>query len=63
MEHCRTERAAFLVLMVTSIAISMIVPTIAQEISHPFTAEDLVSLERIGAPSASPGGAWIVFSL
>ena len=63
MEHCRTERAAFLVLMVTSIAISMIVPTIAQEISHPFTAEDLVSLERIGAPSASPDGAWIVFSL
>ena len=63
MEHCRTRRAALLVLVVIGSVVCMIVPTIAQELSHPFTVEDLVSFERIGAPSASPDGAWIAFSL
>ncbi len=63
MGHRRIERAARLFLGVSSIAFFMTVPVVAQEPSHPFTVEDLVSLERIGAPSASPDGAWIAFSL
>jgi len=28
---------------------------------HPFTAKDLATLQRVGAPSPSPDGRWIVF--
>nr|WP_320160326.1 S9 family peptidase [uncultured Methanoregula sp.] len=62
MELRRIERTALLCLVVTGIVFGIIVP-VAAEPSHPFTVEDLVMFQRIGAPSPSPDGTWIVFPL
>ena len=35
----------------------------AAEATHPFTAEDLVMMKRIGETVTSPDGQWIVFPL
>ena len=35
----------------------------AAEATHPFTAEDLVMMKRIGETTTSPDGQWIVFPL
>ncbi|MFA7563492.1 MAG: S9 family peptidase, partial [Methanoculleus sp.] len=35
----------------------------AAEATHPFTAEDLVMMKRIGETVTSPDGRWIVFPL
>lgn len=35
----------------------------AAEATHPFTAEDLVMMKRIGGTATSPDGQWIVFPL
>jgi dipeptidyl aminopeptidase/acylaminoacyl peptidase len=59
----RIERAAWLCLMVAGIFWGTAVPVLAAEATHPFTVNDLVTLQRIGTPSPSPDGTWIVFPL
>ena len=63
MEIKRTERATLLCLVLTGIFFLIAVPGVAAIASHPFNVTDLVTLQRIGAPSPSPDGAWIVFPL
>ncbi|WP_440950733.1 dipeptidyl-peptidase 5 [Methanosphaerula subterraneus] len=63
MEIRRIERAALLCLAVAGILLGTAVPVLAAAASHPFTVNDLVTLQRVGAPAPSPDGAWIVFSL
>jgi dipeptidyl aminopeptidase/acylaminoacyl peptidase len=52
-----------LCLVVTGFFFGIAVPVAAAGASHPFTVEDLVTFQRVGAPSPSPDGNWIVFPL
>lgn len=63
MEIERIERATLLCCVVAGIFLLITVPVVAAEASHPFNVTDLVMLQRIGAPSPSPDGTWIVFPL
>ena len=36
-------------------------PALAQTAPRAMTAEDLITLKRVGAPTASPDGQWVVF--
>ena len=57
------DRATLLFLVAAGIILFIVVPVVAQESSHPFTVEDLVTYPRVGAPSPSPDGSRIVFPL
>ena len=36
-------------------------PALAQSAPRAMTAEDLITLKRVGAPTASPDGKWVIF--
>jgi dipeptidyl aminopeptidase/acylaminoacyl peptidase len=59
----RLKRATLLFLVITSLFAIIAVPVVAAAASHPFTANDLVMLQRTGAPAPSPDGTAIVFPL
>ncbi|MDD1687272.1 S9 family peptidase [Methanoregula sp.] len=63
MEIRTIKKALLLSLMVAGIFSGIAAPALALEASHPFTAGDLVTFQRVGAPSPSPEGSWIVFPL
>lgn len=63
MELLRIERNSLISLAIICVIFLSAVPVQAAETSHPFTANDLVMLQRVGAPSPSPDGCWIVFPL
>lgn len=63
MDIKRIERSALLCLMIAGLFALIAVPVVAAVASHPFTVNELVTLQRIGAPVPSPDGNWIVFSL
>lgn len=63
MDIKRRVRATLLCLMIAGLFALIAVPVAAVAASHPFTANDLVTLQRIGAPVPSPDGNGIVFPL
>lgn len=63
MELKKIKRATLLCLVIAGIFFLIAVPGVAAVTSHPFNITDLVMLQRIGAPSPSPDGTWIVFPL
>lgn len=50
----------FLLLVVFGFCLNSISYLQAQEAKRPITAEDLLKVKRVGAPSTSPDGAWAV---
>lgn len=61
---CRNlTRFCFLILIGTGLFCGLPDPVAASDATHPFTAEDLVMMKRIGGSSSSPDGQWIVFPL
>ncbi len=63
MEIRTIKKALLLSLMVAGLFSGLAAPALALEASHPFTVEDLVTFQRVGAPAPSPDGSWIVFPL
>ncbi len=63
MDIKRLERATLLCLVIAALFATIAVPVVGAAASHPFTANDLVMLQRTGAPAPSPDGTWIVFPL
>ncbi|MDO9323947.1 MAG: S9 family peptidase, partial [Methanoregula sp.] len=63
MEITKIKRALLFCLALAGIISLIAVPCVAAVASHPFNITDLVTLQRIGAPSPSPDGSWIVFPL
>ncbi len=59
MEIRTIKRALLLSLVVAGIFLGIAAPALALEATHPFTAGDLVTFQRVGAPSRD--GTWIVF--
>jgi dipeptidyl aminopeptidase/acylaminoacyl peptidase len=49
--------------LVFALALSCSLATAATKARHPFTVEDLLSMERVGEPVLSPDGKWIAYSL
>ncbi len=47
----------FISIFVATMAVAQSVPS-----KHPFTFEDMMALKRIGSPTISPDGKWVLFS-
>jgi|WetSurMetagenome_2_1015567.scaffolds.fasta_scaffold296789_2 Tol biopolymer transport system component len=63
MEMRRRKQTALLCVVVVGIFFGIVVLVLAAGATHPFAVQDLVTLQRIGAPAPSPDGNWIVFPL